>query len=292
MTAGLGDAAAFTSYDTLPLARELTPGSRKLVDLAHAYGVDPGQSHRALDDCVTLAQVFPRLNKAKIDRARKTGLPNLLDHLGIALWLQPAAAPTSEQWHFRDWTRVTPFFAYSEALELYRSTREASGDLSTPTMEDVIVRLGGLELMEKIRVHRTADQRYPLAMARLRRLIDAAPAAALPEQIAGFLDRVVLSKWDGTEADADRVNLLTLHATKGLEFSRVYVVGAEDAELPGTMGGKAPAEKEVEEARRLLYVGMTRTKDRLVLTRSALRRDKETGGHRFLDEMGLVPTGG
>ena len=86
-----------------------------------------------------------------------------------------------------------------------------------------------------------------------------------------------------------RVNLLTLHSTKGLEFSRVYVVGAEDAQLPGGSATKAASPEEIEEARRLLYVGMTRTKDRLVLTRVATRGGKPTGGHRFLDEMGLRP---
>jgi superfamily I DNA/RNA helicase len=45
----------------------------------------------------------------------------------------------------------------------------------------------------------------------------------------------------------------------------------------------------VEEGRRLLYVGMTRTIDRLALTYCAKRGDKAAGGHRFLDEMGLVP---
>jgi len=88
------------------------------------------------------------------------------------------------------------------------------------------------------------------------------------------------------ERDPARVNLLTLHSTKGLEFSRVYIVGAEDAQLPG---GRDPSKREIEEARRLLYVGMTRTKDRLVLTRVEARGGKPTGRHRFLDEMGLVP---
>jgi superfamily I DNA/RNA helicase len=46
---------------------------------------------------------------------------------------------------------------------------------------------------------------------------------------------------------------------------------------------------EIEEARRLLYVGMTRTKDRLVLTRAATRGGKPTRGQQFLDEMGLAP---
>ena len=87
-----------------------------------------------------------------------------------------------------------------------------------------------------------------------------------------------------------RVNLLTLHSTKGLEFSRVYLVGTEDEQLPGSSGSKAPKLEEIEEARRLLYVGMTRTQDRLVMTRVATRGGKPTGGHRFLDEMALTPT--
>jgi superfamily I DNA/RNA helicase len=49
------------------------------------------------------------------------------------------------------------------------------------------------------------------------------------------------------------------------------------------------SQAELEEARRLLYVGMTRAKDRLVVSRAAVRRGIPTGGHRFLEEMGLVP---
>jgi superfamily I DNA/RNA helicase len=83
------------------------------------------------------------------------------------------------------------------------------------------------------------------------------------------------------------VNLLTLHSTKGLEFSRVYIVGVEDGSL---LSGRRTTEEEIEEARRLLYVGMTRAKDRLVLTHSATRKGEGMGGHRFLDEMGVVAT--
>jgi superfamily I DNA/RNA helicase len=123
-------------------------------------------------------------------------------------------------------------------------------------------------------------------MHRLRPLLEQVNAKSLSEQIAGFLEQVVLSKSDGPERDPARVNLLTLHSTKGLEFSRVYIVGAEDGQLPG---GRDPSKRDVEEARRLLYVGMTRTKDRLVLTRVEARGGKPTGRHRFLDEMGIVP---
>ena len=125
-------------------------------------------------------------------------------------------------------------------------------------------------------------------MARLRKLLESVPPNQLPlaEQIRTFVDRALLSRHDGGEPDHERVNLLTLHSTKGLEFSRVYIVGVEDAELlKGTLE-QTPA-REAEEARRLIYVGMTRAKDRLVLTRCQRRRGEDTGGYRFVVEMGL-----
>ncbi|HEY4953457.1 MAG TPA: 3'-5' exonuclease, partial [Gemmatimonadaceae bacterium] len=121
----------------------------------------------------------------------------------------------------------------------------------------------------------------------LRPLLDLFEGKPLGEQIAGFLERVALSKMEGVEPETARVNLLTLHSTKGLEFSRVYIVGAEDTQLPG---GKDPSKREIEEARRLLYVGMTRTKDRLVLTRVETRGGNPTRGYQFLEEMELEPT--
>jgi DNA helicase-2/ATP-dependent DNA helicase PcrA len=68
------------------------------------------------------------------------------------------------------------------------------------------------------------------------------------------------------------VALLTLHAAKGLEFACVFIVGLEDGVLP-LHWGKAEdvAAEELAEERRLFYVGMTRAKDRLVLSR-ALKR--------------------
>jgi len=111
---------------------------------------------------------------------------------------------------------------------------------------------------------------------------------SLDEQLPRFLERVALSKHDGLDSGRDCVNLLTLHATKGLEFSHVFIVGVEDRELPGTTERKQPSQKEIEEARRLLYVGMTRTKGGLVMTRCIAREGRPTGARQFLDEMGVA----
>src|SRR6185437_11156727 len=97
-------------------------------------------------------------------------------------------------------------------------------DASLPSVADVIERLGGIALMLRIRAEKTADERYPTVMARLRRIIADIPDGPLEQQVVVLLERIALSKWDGEDVECGRVNLLTLHSTKGLEFSRVYIV--------------------------------------------------------------------
>ena len=289
MVRALGKRFELCMYDTLPLARDLFRTSRKLPELARVLGIDAGRSHRALDDARTLAQVFLELGTLKLQRARTTALANLLDLVGVGLALSDKQSLCPEALLFRDFCVPYALGRYSSCLEMYE--RERGADESLPGVDEVIEALGGTKLMVKIRTEKTAHERYPATMLRLRRLITHVEDGPLPAQILTFLERVALSaKGDGVDVDRDRVNLLTLHSTKGLEFSRVYVVGVEDAQMPGRppSGMETPPE-EVQEARRLLYVGMTRTKERLVLSRAAVRNGNPTGGHRFLDEMGLKP---
>ena len=142
--------------------------------------------------------------------------------------------------------------------------------------------------MDRIRAERTPAERYPEAVARLAALVGASEGATLDDRIDRLVERVALSSSDGVEADPARVSLLTLHSTKGLEFSRVYVVGVEDNQLPGWRELQERREKEIQEARRLLYVGMTRAKDRLILTRAERRDGRSAGGDLFLCDAGLA----
>ena len=175
---------------------------------------------------------------------------------------------------------------YSRCLDFYREECESCHDAIIPDVNDLIALLGGEDLLLKLRTDKSADERYPEAMQRLRPLLDAQYGKPLPDQIAAFLERVTLSRWDGTQVDDERVNLLTLHSTKGLEFSRVYILGTDDAGF--TRDGKRSKE-EVEELRRLMYVGMTRTIDRLVLTCAESRNGQSAGGHSLLDELEVTP---
>jgi superfamily I DNA/RNA helicase len=275
------------TYDTLPLACDLYSTSHTLLNLARTFGIDPGRSHRALDDARALAHVVVKLDEAKRARARKSALLQLLGHLGVALALCDEHTLCPEAVMFRDFARPFALGRYSGSLEFYES--EAAGNEAVPSVDEVIEALGGQKLMMKIRADKTAEELYPAALPRLRRLIEGISAPSLQAQIFAFLESVVLSKYDGHEPERGRVNLLTLHATKGLEFSRVYIVGSEDAHLPGRTASREATAEEVEEARRLLYVGMTRVKERIVLTHVHSRAGRPGGGHRFLDEMGLVP---
>jgi DNA helicase II / ATP-dependent DNA helicase PcrA len=89
-----------------------------------------------------------------------------------------------------------------------------------------------------------------------------------------FRDAVALaSDTDCWDPRADGVALLTLHAAKGLEFAVVFVVGLEDGVLPLHWGNAEDvAPEDAAEERRLFYVGMTRAKDRLLLSRALKRR--------------------
>jgi DNA helicase II / ATP-dependent DNA helicase PcrA len=88
-----------------------------------------------------------------------------------------------------------------------------------------------------------------------------------------FRDAAALaSHADMWDTRADAVTLLTLHAAKGLEFAFVFIVGLEDGVLPLRWSkAEDAAGDELAEERRLFYVGMTRAKDRLVLSRAAKR---------------------
>jgi len=88
--------------------------------------------------------------------------------------------------------------------------------------------------------------------------------------LASFLDQTALvADQDTLVDDAGRVVLMTLHTSKGLEFPVVFIAGMEDGIFPHRRAFENPS--ELEEERRLCYVGMTRAKERLYLT-SAVRR--------------------
>ncbi len=112
-----------------------------------------------------------------------------------------------------------------------------------------------------------------------------------PHTLEAFLERsALISDMDTADEDEGKIALMTLHNAKGLEFPIVFIAGLEEGLLPHQF---SLAEGNVEEERRLCYVGMTRAKKRLYLTWSRARFIHTAGGFqrvagkrsRFLDEI-------
>jgi len=288
LAAGRDGVESLVFYDTYPLVRSLSQDSPRQEDIAARFGIDVGRAHHALDDAVTLAKVYRELEKQQVVRARKSVLVNLLDYLALGMALEGERGVGRGEWDMLfDRARFYTLGRYSDALEFYETERETTR-AEAPTVEEVIERLGGQGLRAKLAAEPDPAERYPAALARLRALMDNDPSLTVAEGIDRLLERVALSASGGSvNVGRDRVTLLTLHSTKGLEFSRVYIVGVEDYELPGFRATRDTIQAEIEESRRLLYVGMTRAEDRLVLTRVAQRFGRDAGGSGFLEEMGL-----
>jgi DNA helicase-2/ATP-dependent DNA helicase PcrA len=133
----------------------------------------------------------------------------------------------------------------------------------------------------------------PEALSRIENLKELANAAqdaqARGETLREFLDHAALAsdvdKYDPTS----RVTLMTLHAAKGLEFPLVLLAGMEEGLFPHSRTLKNP--NELEEERRLCYVGMTRAMDTLIVTRARYRRrygndmPEASLPSRFLEEI-------
>ncbi len=139
------------------------------------------------------------------------------------------------------------------------------------------------------------DENTEEANERIENLMELVSAAREYEtrdaeaSLGGFVDRLsLLSEVDEESGTREaRVWLMTLHAAKGLEFPTVIMAGLEEGLFPHSRS--AENEEELEEERRLCYVGLTRAQSHLVLTGAARRRVfgeyQSTEPSRFLDEI-------
>ena len=188
---------------------------------------------------------------------------------------------------------ITPRAAKSAAafwglIETLRAA-EARGASQADILEEVLDRTG--YLAELRRSDDPQDASRVENLAELHSVAGAFAADAPGATLADFLERVALvADSDQVPAEGERggqVTLMTVHTAKGLEFPAVFVTGMEDGTFPHqrSLGD----ESELEEERRLAYVAITRARERLYLTRAAVRSawgtPQEMPPSRFLDDI-------
>ena len=188
---------------------------------------------------------------------------------------------------------ITPRAAKSAAafwglIETLRAA-EARGASQADILEEVLDHTG--YLAELRRSEDPQDASRVENLAELHSVAGAFAADAPGGTLADFLERVALvADSDQVPAEGERggqVTLMTVHTAKGLEFPVVFVTGMEDGTFPHqrSLGD----ESELEEERRLAYVAITRARERLYLTRAAVRSawgtPQEMPPSRFLDDI-------
>jgi DNA helicase-2/ATP-dependent DNA helicase PcrA len=217
---------------------------------------------------------------------------------GVPLLIAPAETRTSRG-AVSLWARLVAgleagIFAPRAAASLraFRELIDALADTARrePVSAALATTLDRSGYLQDLREERSED-----AEGRIENLAELVSAAREfetrePEpSLGGFVDRLsLLSDVDEEEGAADaRVLMMTLHSAKGLEFPAVIITGLEEGLFPHSRS--VDDEAELEEERRLCYVGMTRAESRLVLSSAARRRVfgeyRPTDPSRFIDEV-------
>lgn len=163
---------------------------------------------------------------------------------------------------------VSKLRAFVQMIQVLRSKQEF--DSVKQLIEDVLEQTGYMEELRAEGTDEALDR-----MANIDELLN--KAASYDESNAqptldGFLEEVALvADIDNLEGDSDHVVLMTLHAAKGLEFPAVFLVGMEDGTFPSYMSISSEDSADLEEERRLCYVGITRAMRHLFLTSAKQR---------------------
>jgi len=230
------------------------------------------------DDAVALMRIANRPRRG----IGSTTIQRLVSHaeaLGISLWdatADPEAAGVAT-------AGVRAIRGFRTIIE---SLMSAAQELEIDELvEAVLQRSGTIEAYE---AERTIEARGRIE--NLSELVGSAQefrARVDDPTLAGFLEEVQLqSDQDTLASDTAQVTLMTIHNAKGLEYRVVFLIGMEEGIFPHS---RSIEDNEVEEERRLAYVGMTRAMERLTMTHATARslygRREYNLGSRFLDEL-------
>lgn len=209
-------------------------------------------------------------------------LRGLAGERGVSLHRAIGIAVREKQLSSGPGRRVETFHAL-----LGRLKRNAAGKPLNELIADVIEKVEYWAMLNKEGTEEAKDR-----IANLNELINEAAEyvmmAGEEATLESFLERTALvSDIDGFDDDRNRVALMTVHSAKGLEFPAVFITGMEEQLFPHSRS--MDSEEEIEEERRLAYVGITRARRRLALTLARTRmvfgQTRATIPSRFLNDI-------
>ncbi|MCB9515306.1 MAG: UvrD-helicase domain-containing protein [Candidatus Krumholzibacteriia bacterium] len=269
-------------FDSVALARRLHPGAKNdLGSLIARYGVTATARHRALDDCRCLLEVLGHLQDEHLAALRRRAGREALAPAALALQLAGQSgglAPGGDA--------ATLFQAGVRRLlaggNPWLDRLELDGE-ARQSLEAQLLAAAGLEgeAPDLFTGLRSEEERFLSLVPRFDELF-------LGDSLAAFLDFLALYTGPDLAGGGNAVQLMTIHAAKGLEFERVYITGLEENVLPGFYALRSGDPEELAEERRLLYVAMTRAARALTLTRVGSRGGFQQSPSRFLAPLGAA----
>lgn len=182
--------------------------------------------------------------------------------------------------------RATPVLARFDTL-INELRSWSDKDAAVPFLRRLLKKIGYLDYLADLSVNgeeRWENVRELVSLA--KKYDDIQPPGGLEKLLE---DVTLMSEADRAESEKDAVNLMTLHAAKGLEFPVVFMVGMEEGIFPHSRSLRESDPRELEEERRLCYVGLTRAKEKVFLTFASRRTQfgavQVNQPSRFLSEI-------
>ncbi len=275
-----------TVFDTLPFARDVFPNSPNSIDaLAERYSLDPGNRHRALDDVIVLKDIFEKINIDYNRQLRLTGFEEILPVITMAMAFENQIFNAEEQLLYQ--------IGYMSIKYRKPPILSKLREITEQSIDSLLGKFGSIYNSQPPLISGDQLSREKLQELFLLAMEYEQQYKNHQEAISQFIQFLALYN-DAQMLDnsVNAVNLLTLHTSKGLEFSKVIIAGLEDNNLPSYWSYQTddlddiPISRKQEEQRRLFYVGMTRAKDELILTSSKISEQlREEKPSPFLREL-------
>ena len=286
-------------YDTLATAQRLYPRERhNLETLADKFEIEHGDMHQAYEDVRVNRLVFKKLIEEDLRRRKVQALPELLPLVGIGIlaaqetrrdskigegteggpetFLQAAARYVQIHRREIDWLNAD-LQPMNQQLDWLNTNLQAT---ERQSVQDFINTLTHMDIEES-----SEELDWQMKSTRFMDGVSHFERTSGAKHLTDFLDyQKLINSADEAETETDKITLMTLHAAKGTEFPVVFIMGLEEGTFPLWFSNETL--EEIEEERRLFYVGITRARERLYLTSVTNRSgDYEHGSSMFVREI-------
>ena len=268
-------------YDTLATARRLLPRQRcSMSALAEKFEIEHGRLHNALEDVRVNREIFKELIKIDAHKREAKSLTELLPFVGLGILAKTEEVARPDE-------ALTETDTFLNVAKRFVQTHNVVSLDNLPL--DPTEAAQAREHIETLQ-HATVREFPEDADWRQRRIqfMNAVLHFELISDEHGLIDfldyQKLLTNIDELDGKTEQLTLMTLHAAKGTEFPVVIIIGMEEGSFP--MWRQNITEAELEEERRLFYVGMTRAQEQLYLSSVVYRfGDRDRASSMFIREI-------